>query len=523
MVKRFNDTGICVANKHFMVDISAKTDKIIKMVEAGEYFTINRPRQFGKTTAISLLNRKLKKTKDYLVIRISFEGVGDTIFDNRILFADRFISYMRDKIELSYPEFADLLLYEKELNTGYDYLSKKITAFAKAVKRKVVLIIDEVDKSSNNQLFLHFLGMLRDKYLLQSDGEDVTFHSVILAGVHDIKSLKLKISTDSEHKLNSPWNIAVDFKVKLSFSGKDIESMLRDYSQDKGIAMNIKDIADKLYYYTSGYPYLVSKMCKIIDEEILPEKKDKNWTLEDVEKSFKAITNETYTTTLFDDLFKNLENNNKLYDNVFNLVINGLSLKFNINNPIINLGSLYGILSHENQFCKIHNRIFEQRIYNYFLSKTETENKYSNNLFTDKYFTDTGLNIKVILQRFQQFMKENYSHKDDVFLEREGRLLFMSFLKPIINGVGYDFKEPVVGNERQMDIVITYNSERYVIELKRWYSNVYHKKGIKQLSDYLDSYSLKEGFLLIYDFRVKKEYKEELIPFEDKKIFAVWV
>jgi hypothetical protein len=32
--------------------------------------------------------------------------------------------------------------------------------------------------------------------------------NVILAGVHDVKSLKLKIRADEDHKYNSPWNIA---------------------------------------------------------------------------------------------------------------------------------------------------------------------------------------------------------------------------------------------------------------------------------------------------------------------------
>ncbi len=120
-------------------------------------------------------------------------------------------------------------------------------------------------------------------------------------------------------------------------------------------------------------------------------------------------------------------------------------------------------------------------------------------------------------------MQENYSSKDTVFLEREGRLLFMSFVKPIINGKGFDFKEPAVAEERRMDIVITYNNERYVVELKRWSGDKYHQKGLQQLSDYLDIYSLKKGYLLIYDFNKNKKYKEEQILFKDKDIFSVWV
>jgi hypothetical protein len=140
-----------------------------------------------------------------------------------------------------------------------------------------------------------------------------------------------------------------------------------------------------------------------------------------------------------------------------------------------------------------------------------------------EYLTAEGLDVKLILQRFQAFMRENYSQRDKTFLEREGRLLFLAFLKPILNGRGFDFKEPTVADERRMDLVITYQDKRYVIELKLWYGEKYHQRGLKQLSDYLDIYSLKKGYLLIYDFNKGKSYKEKLIQFQDKEIFAVWV
>ena len=140
-----------------------------------------------------------------------------------------------------------------------------------------------------------------------------------------------------------------------------------------------------------------------------------------------------------------------------------------------------------------------------------------------EYYTADGLNIEIILLKFQTFMKEQHSHRDEKFLEREGRLLFLSFLRPIINGKGFDFKEPNVADERRMDIVITFHNRRYVLELKRWYGPKAHQQGLLQLSDYLDLYSLKQGYLLIYDFNKNKEYKQEQIIFRDKRIFAVWV
>ncbi len=69
MEKEFNDVGLCIPGKHYMVDISAKIDRIIRLIEKGKYFTINRPRQFGKTTTLSFLMKRLFATDAYLPIR----------------------------------------------------------------------------------------------------------------------------------------------------------------------------------------------------------------------------------------------------------------------------------------------------------------------------------------------------------------------------------------------------------------------------------------------------------------------
>ena len=47
----------------------------------------------------------------------------------------------------------------------FDVLSSKITDFCQKCGRKVVLTIDEVDLASNNDVFVRFLGMLRNMYL----------------------------------------------------------------------------------------------------------------------------------------------------------------------------------------------------------------------------------------------------------------------------------------------------------------------------------------------------------------------
>lgn len=519
MAKTFNTTGVCIPELHYMADVHEKLDKIEDMISKGQYFVMNRPRQYGKTTTIYLLEQRLKE--DYLIISCSFEGLGNNFFSDEKYFSNRILEVLADSLEFNNKEEAKII---RDLNTNLNDLmdvSKAMTQFIRTFNRRVVLFIDEVDKSSNNQLFINFLGLLRSKFLLAKQKKDLAFHSVILAGVHDIKNLKLKIRDGEEIKLNSPWNIAVNFDVDMSFSRVEIETMIKEYANLNKLEMSSKEIAEKLYYYTSGYPFLVSRLCQILDENICTPKG--HWTEKDIDKSLKFILKEN--NTLFDDLKKNLENNKELNKFIFNIVFNNSEKVFNIDNSIIEQGALYGILKDDNGLVKVSNRVYEQRIYNYFASKLDNNlEKMSKYNFKENFVKENNsLDIKRVLLKFQQFMKEQYSSIDSSFIEREGRLLFLAFIKPIINGVGFDFKEVQISEEKRLDVVINYNNYKYIIELKIWNGAKYHEKGILQLHDYLENQGLDEGYLVIFNFNKNKEYIHEQIKAKHKDIFTVFV
>ena len=77
-MKQFNTTAVCIPSKHYMVDLSERVKEIKKLVDAGKYFTINRARQYGKTTTLSAIRKALEKT--YNVASISFEKISSAGF-----------------------------------------------------------------------------------------------------------------------------------------------------------------------------------------------------------------------------------------------------------------------------------------------------------------------------------------------------------------------------------------------------------------------------------------------------------
>jgi hypothetical protein len=345
---------------------------------------------------------------------------------------------------------------------------------------------------------------------------------VILAGVHDVKTLKLKLRPDEEQKFNSPWNIASDFKVEMSLMPHEVVPMLEEYARDRGVVLDAPKMAELLYYYTSGYPFLVSKLCKMMDEDILPQKQEKTWTEEDIENAVNQLVKESNAN--FDSLTKNLENNPELYDLTYRIVVESERITFNRFVPVVSLGLMYGVFVEEKGFLKIHNRIYQEIIGDYMTFKTQQSSGIMREKSLGMYeHPSKGLDMEKLLLRFQSVMQEEYSKNDRDFLERNGRLVFLAFLKPILNGVGYAFKEPQISEERRLDVVITYMQKKYLVELKVWRGEKAHRAGIEQLADYLERQNLDVGYLLIFDNNATKEWKKQRIRKAGKRIFAVWV
>ncbi|MCP5051527.1 MAG: AAA family ATPase, partial [bacterium] len=282
--------------------------------------------------------------------------------------------------------------------------------------------------------------------------------------------------------------------------------------------------SERLFYLTSGYPFLVSYLCKIIDEELMPGKKTKTWEQGDLDKAIQITLKQNNTN--FESLTGKLANNPELYEFVFNIVMNESVFFYNPHNEMIEFGIMHGVLKEENDRVKVHNRLYEQMITNYMASKIKTSDKIRAASVTGNYIqSDGSLDIKKVILKFQQFMKEQYSTKDTDFIERNGRLLFLAFLKPIINGNGYDFKEVQVSEEKRLDIVVTYGKWKFIIELKKWYGEKAHQKGLEQLADYLDRQNRETGFLIIFDSRKKSNRigEHDTDTIKDRHIFTVWV
>jgi len=216
-----------------------------------------------------------------------------------------------------------------------------------------------------------------------------------------------------------------------------------------------------------------------------------------------------------------------LYALVSEILLNDEKLEYNEDNEVINLGVIHGIFK-TGGTLKIHNRIYAERLYNYMSINLKINSlvhkpvgKY--NFDTQFLLPDEALDFEKILLRFQAFMQEQYSPKDKEFVERNWRLLYLAFIKPIINGHGFDFKEAQISEEKRIDVVVTFYNKKYISELKIWDGPEKHQQGIRQLTEYLQRQQADKGYLVIFDFKQAMQYKQERLLIDGREIFMVWV
>lgn len=531
MKKCFNVNGLCYPDENYMVNLDERMKKIKKLVDSQKYFVINRARQYGKTTTLWALKQYLKE--EYIVLSLSFQRMSSVVFQEEYTFSGEFANMILRIIQNKRQGIdglaeADVQALEQAAEGEKMNLSglfHLLSNLCESAKKPVVLLIDEVDSASNNQVFLDFLGMLRDYYLDRR--QTAIFQSVILAGVYDIKNLKQKIRTDEVQRYNSPWNIAADFDIDMSFSAADIAGMLTDYERDHHTGMNVGRAAEVIYEYTSGYPYLVSRICMLLDEQVMGRDGFKTaqcvWSEMGIKEAVKILLNES--NTLFDDMRKRIADYPELKKMLYAILFLGQDFMYNPDNFVIDIGKMFGFLKEDHGQVVIANRIFETRIYNLFLSEELLDDKSykAASEIRNQFFQDGQLNMDAVMTKFMRHFTDVYADSTEVFKEENGRRLFLLYLKPIINGRGNYYIETQTRNQRRTDVVIDYMGRQNVVEMKIWRGEEYNRRGEEQLFDYLEYYHLDKGYLLSFNFNKKKQVGVKEIHHGGKTILEVVV
>ena len=303
----------------------------------------------------------------------------------------------------------------------------------------------------------------------------------------------------------------------MSLSEQGIAGMLAEYEQEHQTGMDFQRMAALIYEYTSGYPFLVSRICKLIDERVAA------WTKEGFLEAVRILLSEE--NTLFESLDNKLLDFPELKKMLKDLLLRGRVIEYVPGDMGIRMALMFGFVILKNGLAVVSNRIFETRLYNGFLAEQARCMDISQIASDEKnqFLSGGQLDMELVIRKFAAHYTELFGENNEKFLEDNGRCIFLLYLKPIINGTGNYYIEARTRTNRRTDVIVDYKGQQHVVELKIWRGAEYNQRGEEQLADYLDAYHLKHGYMVSFNFNKKKQIGVKQISLGDKVLIEAVV
>ncbi len=506
-MRRFGTEGRVYPDKHYVVSRTEEIVDFIDRVKDGRSIVLFAPRQTGKTTFFRwALEVLVTQDSTYFPIQLDFQVVRNTA---PTTFYERLFYMIRKEIEIVFQKRGQIpsatltqFLEKTDITDNFSMMTffQQLSNFLH--NQRVVIIIDEFDGIPQT-VVSDFLYALRHIYL--SD-EPRCPHSVGIIGVKSIAQLNYDRSV-------SPFNIQDEFHLP-NFTPEQVQELLGQYTDEVGQAF-VPEVIESIHKQTAGQPVLVNRFAQILTEEM------------DIPRN-ESITMAHFTTahtqllrgrnTNIEHLTTNIRRNPRFESILMRIMARDEGMDFNLDDDIINELATYGVIKEgADGMCEILNPIYLYRIMRvfkptvngleqeYFPEDTDDERR--------EYLTSTGqIEMASLLDNFRDFIARagfRILQVPDTPQESVGRHLLLAYLDEFVRLVGGMMHIEVQTGRGRMDIILTHNHRKYIVETKVWRGDSRYQAGKKQLAAYLKLEGATEGYYVVFDHRQTPEPRVE--------------
>ena len=246
----FVDGGTLDANTPSYVDRPAD-DELIKALLRGEYCYLLTPRQMGKSSLMTRTSQRLKEHNIKIAV-VDLQGMGTKHPGE---FYASLLSRIRRGLKLS-VDIDEWM--KKKSNVGFgqmfsDFIQDVVLT---EIAGPVVIFLDEVDYLIGIDFRDDFFASIRAMYNARAQYSEFNRISFVLLGVASPADL---ISEPTR----TPFNIGHAIPLQ-ELSLEDATPLQEGLEQV--CPGEAKRILGRIFYWTSGHPYLTQKICKTIAE-----------------------------------------------------------------------------------------------------------------------------------------------------------------------------------------------------------------------------------------------------------------
>ena len=501
-MRYFNVSGPCFQDEHYMIEAATRLRGVEQLIDMNQYFVIHAARQSGKTTYLKDLANRLNGGGRYYCAYCSLESLQE-VKEPEIGIAE-IVARIKMSLETyKIPEY-ETFAKNADFKNFTKVLQYELTKYCKTLDKPFVLLFDEADCLSNGAL-ITFLRQLRNGYIDRDKAKFVK--SIALVGMRNIRDYKAKIRPDSETLGSaSPFNIVTKTLTLNNFTKEEIKQLYEQHTIESEQIFEPAAI-DLVWEKTQGQPWLVNAIVREVIFELLDFDFKKTITAKLCEEAIQNII--LRRDVHIDSLLERLKEDR--VRSVIEPMILGEDFSDRLSDDYQYVTDL-GVIKSIGGKIQPANPIYGEVIARTLSYDAQEKLKLKKPDATIPHYLKNGkIDINSLMQDFQQFWRENSAIWVEKFFYKEAapHLILMAFLQRILNGGGHIIRDMGAGTGRT-DLCVVYENQKYPIELKIRRGDKSVSEGIEQTMRYMDTFGCSEGWLAVFDQRLKIDWDEKI-------------
>ncbi len=496
MSRFFNTEGPCRPERHYMLPPEARAGGIRRLVEQERYFILHAPRQTGKTTTLLALLDELRG-QGVIALRASLlTSRGTPAVEAAEPLWLTAIEDAADSLPMSerppdHRRFLD--------RAPGSRLQGWLSAWAQAVTRPIVLVLDEAD-SVQGEAMLSLLAQLRNGYEIRGPGRFPV--SIALVGLRNLRDY---VTGERGRSLTpgSPFNVITSVTLR-NFTRDEVAALYGQHSADTGQVFE-REAVDAAFTWTEGQPYLVCALAAVATEELVPDRA-RPVTALDIERARERLIRDRVTH--LDNLAERIKEE-RVARVLTPILLGAPTYTVDTGSDDFRYCVDLGLVRAQPEIG-ISNPWYREVLLRA-LGEARQVDAPTRSWVREGRLDVAGL-IDAFLEWWPQHAEVLRERDQSPYREAVPHIVFLAFLQRVVNGGGSVQREFALGRGR-VDVLVSYGAERHVIELKRVTSRDALERVLedaaRQTTDYAAPLGLREAWILVFDER-DRPWRERL-------------